>query len=249
MAETGTGTGLPASIEAAWGLRDRPQKGPRPALTLARVVAAGVAVARTEGIGAVSMSRVAKELGAATMSLYRYVSAKHELVELMVDAVYGDPPPIGPDEDWRAGLGRWAWAVTDVYRRDPWIIQVPVGGPPITPNAVAWADNALRRLAGTGLDPAERLAVVLLIANLVRGEMVLALQLAEAYRGPNAGNLTDYGGRLSRLIDEERFPAMSEIVASGIFEQPDDGEYEDLRFALDRVLDGIEVLIRARKTD
>jgi AcrR family transcriptional regulator len=240
-----TGTGLPASIEAAWGLRDRPQKGPRPALTLPLVVAAGVTVARAEGIGAVSMSRVAKELGAATMSLYRYVSAKHELVELMVDSVFGEPPPVEPGEGWRAGLARWVWAIVDVYQRDPWIVQVPISGPPITPNAVTWADNALRRLAGTGLSPGEKLAVTLLVANLVRGEMMLALQLAEAYHGPNADNLVDYGGRLSRLIDERRFPAMSEVVASGVFDQPD-GEHDELRFALDRVLDGIEVLIRSR---
>ncbi|MFY1697388.1 MULTISPECIES: TetR/AcrR family transcriptional regulator C-terminal domain-containing protein [unclassified Solwaraspora] len=242
---TDTPTGLPASIEVAWGLRDRAQKGPRPALTLARVVAAGVAVARAEGIGAVSMSRVAKELGAATMSLYRYVSAKHELVDLMVDAVYGDPPPIAPDEDWRSGLDRWAWAVVEIYQRDPWTVQVPVSGPPITPNAVAWADNALQRLAGTGLEPGEKLAVVLLVANLVRGEMILALQLAEVSRGPAAGNMVDYGGRLSRLIDERRFPAMSEVVASGVFDGPG-GEHDELRFALDRVLDGIEVLIHSR---
>ncbi|WP_326551127.1 TetR/AcrR family transcriptional regulator [Micromonospora sp. NBC_01813] len=242
---TETPTGLPASIEAAWGLRERPQKGPRPGLTLPRVVAAGVAVARAEGIDAVSMSRVAKELGAATMSLYRYISAKHELIELMVDSVYGDPPSIEPGEGWRAGISRWVWAIVDVYQRDPWIVQVPISGPPITPNSVAWGDNALRRLAGTGLGPAERLSVLLLVSNLVRGEMTLALQLAEVYRGPNAANMIDYGARLSRLIDERRFPAMSELVASGIFDGSD-SEYDDLRFALDRVLDGIDVLIRSR---
>src|SRR3979490_2569423 len=80
---------LPASIEAAWGLRDRTHKGPKPGLSLGRIVEAGVKVAESEGLAAVSMSRIAAQLGSAPMSLYRYVSAKDELLALMVDSVYG----------------------------------------------------------------------------------------------------------------------------------------------------------------
>jgi hypothetical protein len=72
---TGGETGLPASIEAAWGLRERPAKGPKPGLSLDRIVEAAVGVAATEGLAAVSMGRVAKELSVSTMSLYRYVAA------------------------------------------------------------------------------------------------------------------------------------------------------------------------------
>ena len=74
-------TGLPASIEAAWGVRTRPSKGPRPALSLERIVAAAVRVAAGDGLQAVSMGRVASDLGVSTMSLYRYVGAKDELLE------------------------------------------------------------------------------------------------------------------------------------------------------------------------
>lgn len=88
------GTGLPASLEMAWGLRERPGKGPRPTLTLARIVEAAVSLAATEGMDAVSMGRVAKELGVSTMSLYRYVTAKEELYILMSDAGVGTPPPL-----------------------------------------------------------------------------------------------------------------------------------------------------------
>ena len=66
-----TGPGLPASIAAAWGLRERPHKGPRPALSLERIVAAAVRVAAADSLQAVSMGRVASELGVSTMSLYR----------------------------------------------------------------------------------------------------------------------------------------------------------------------------------
>src|SRR5271154_2120266 len=84
--------GLPGSVAAAWGIRERPHKGPKPALSLARIVDAAVRVADAEGLDAVSMGRVAAELGAAPMSLYRHVSAKEELLTLMVDAAWGDSP-------------------------------------------------------------------------------------------------------------------------------------------------------------
>src|SRR3954471_20260485 len=102
--------GLPASIQAAWGRRARPTRGPRPGLTLDAIVGAGIAVATEEGLGAVSMGRVARRLGAAPMSLYRYVGAKDELLALMVDAALGPPEhERAPGESWRTGLERWAW--------------------------------------------------------------------------------------------------------------------------------------------
>ena len=88
---------LPASVAAAWGVRGRPHKGPKPGLSLERIVAAAVQVADAEGLAAVSMSRVAAELGTAPMSLYRYVTAKDELLALMQDAAYGPWPTGAPD--------------------------------------------------------------------------------------------------------------------------------------------------------
>src|SRR5271169_3965722 len=83
--------GLPG-VAAAWGVRERPHKGPKPALTLSRIVAAAVRVADTEGLDAVSMGRVAAEVGTAPMALYRHVSSKGELLTLMVDAAWGPAP-------------------------------------------------------------------------------------------------------------------------------------------------------------
>src|SRR6266849_10257810 len=109
------------------GGRERPHKGPKPALSLARIVDAAVRVADAEGLGAVSMGRVAAELGAAPMSLYRHVSAKEELLRLMVDAAWGDSPgQPAPGEGWRAGLARWAWAMHAAARRHPWVVRIPV---------------------------------------------------------------------------------------------------------------------------
>src|SRR5262250_3052406 len=96
-AEAAAGS-IPGSVAAAWGVRERPHRGPRPGLSLGRIVDAAVRVADAEGLDAVSMSRVAAELGTAPMSLYRYVTAKDELLALMVDAAYGPPPAQPPPE-------------------------------------------------------------------------------------------------------------------------------------------------------
>nr|MDT0525438.1 TetR/AcrR family transcriptional regulator [Streptomyces sp. DSM 41633] len=125
--KSGAGGGdLPASIEAAWGLRERPAKGPKPGLSLERIVAAAVSVAAAEGLAAVSMGRVAKEVGASTMSLYRYVSAKDELYVLMQEAVIGPPSPLPALEagaGWRAALTEWAAGQREQFLANLWVLR------------------------------------------------------------------------------------------------------------------------------
>ena len=104
------GGGLPDAIAAAWGVRERPHKGPKPALSLPRIVEAAVRVADADGLDAVSMGRVASELGAAPMSLYRHVSGKEELLDL-IEYIETNPVKaglVGEKEQWRwssAGRG------------------------------------------------------------------------------------------------------------------------------------------------
>src|SRR6266550_8792161 len=122
-------TEMPATVAAAWGVRERSQKGPKPALSLARIVDAGVRVADSEGLDAVSMGLVAASLDTAPMSLYRHVSSKDELVRLMVDAAWGDSPgPALAGEGWRTGLSRWAWGFRAALRRHPWAGRIPISG-------------------------------------------------------------------------------------------------------------------------
>src|SRR6478752_7189470 len=93
-------TGLPRAVELAWGLGAGGTRGPRRGLSLEQVVDAAVEVAEAEGFGAVSMSRVAKQVGYTTMSLYRYVDSKDTLVALMSDRVIGDAPTLDPALGW-----------------------------------------------------------------------------------------------------------------------------------------------------
>ena len=77
---------LPPGLDLLWGRRERGKRGPRAGLSADAIVAAAVRVADAEGLEAVSMARVAKELGFTTMSLYRHVSGKDELLQMMWDA-------------------------------------------------------------------------------------------------------------------------------------------------------------------
>ncbi|WNF28717.1 TetR/AcrR family transcriptional regulator [Streptomyces sp. C11-1] len=104
---TATGSGdIARSLELLWGTGERPSRGPKPGLTLDRIVTAAIAVADAEGLSAVSMRRLSTELGTGTMSLYRYVPGKAELLDLMLDRVLGEPLPTGPTGERSAASAR-----------------------------------------------------------------------------------------------------------------------------------------------
>lgn len=253
-----SGTGLPASIEAAWGVRGRPSRGPKPGLSLERIVEAGIAVASAEGLAAVSMSRVAAAAGASTMALYRYVGAKDELLALMVDTAFGPPPPDieASDGDWREGLSRWAWAELHGVLRHPWALRVPTTGPPVTPNQIAWLERGLRCLGSTNLAESEKLSTILLVSGYVLRWATLATDLGELSAatdgvpgiaaGPS-GDGAAYWMGLAKVIDPEQFPAVTAVLASEMAGEGPDDFLAEFVFGLERVLDGIEVLVDKRR--
>lgn len=239
---------IPASVAAAWGVRERPHKGPKPALSLPRIVDAAVRVADAEGLDAVSMGRVAAELGAAPMSLYRHVSAKEELLRLMVDAAWGDSPGLPtPGEGWRAGLSRWAWALRDSAKRHLWVVRIPLNSLPIMPREVAWFELALACMRDTGLTEARKASVIMLLAGYVRNLATTEADIAAAIQASGlspAEWMSSYPHMLRQLTDPQRFPALTAFIAAGVFDAADEPDDEFI-FGLDRILDGIEVLIAA----
>jgi len=237
---------LPQSVEIAWGLRDRPTKGPRPTLHIDRIVEAAVRIAATDGLAAVSMGRVAKELGVGTMSLYRHVGAKDELLVLMTEAAYDTPPPAPvPDEGWRAGLTRWAQRLYEVSTANSWVLRMPVAGPPATPNQLAWMEGALTALAGSGLAPGRQVEVVMLLAGFVRTEATTASDLATAMATAGSSEqeaMEAYGRLMTKLVTPERFPQVAAAFAAGVAEE-DDSPQQRFDFGLAVLLDGIAALI------
>ena len=240
---------VPATVAAAWGVRERPHKGPKPALSLARIVDAGVRVADTEGLDAVLMGRVAAELKAAPMSLYRHVASKEELIRLMVDAAWGDSPgPLLSGENWRAGLSRWAWAMRDALRRHSWAARIPITGLPIMPREIAWFEDALACMAGTGLTEARKASVIMLLSGYVRNLAATEADIATVVQASGlspAEWMASYPRMLRQLADPRRFPALTAFIAAGVFEA-EDGPDDEFIFGLDRILDGVEALIQPK---
>ncbi|WP_433084677.1 TetR/AcrR family transcriptional regulator [Dactylosporangium sp. CA-052675] len=242
--------GIPNALALAWGLKERPGKGPRPGLSLERIVAAGVRIAAAEGLGAVSMSRVAAELGAATMSLYRYVSAKHELLDLMVDAAIGPPPAAGAALGWRAGLRGFADDYLALLRRQPWVVRVPIHTPPITPNQIAWMNHGLSVMRDTNLRQDERLSAIMMVSGMARNWALLTADIdaaARAQGGTTEQAMFEYGRLLHLLADPERFPAVGELLRSRVLETSESRPDDDFEFGIERFLDGMEALMSRRK--
>jgi AcrR family transcriptional regulator len=205
MPETGSSSALPESLQRLWGVSSAHARGARQALSVERVVAAAIEVADEHGLAAVSMSRVADRLGASTMALYRHVASKDELLALMVDGAAGPPPELPLDAGWRPATEAWARALARVSQG--WVIEVPISGPPIGPNSVAWMEVGLRALRDSGLDPLERLAVINTLSGYVRQHAAL-LQSMSAHTGgrPQQEVELEWRQTLADLIDPRALP-------------------------------------------
>ncbi|MGK8490444.1 TetR/AcrR family transcriptional regulator [Nocardia asiatica] len=201
---------LPPVARLLWSGQRLAGRGPKPALTLDRIVGAAVEVADADGIGALSMQRVAKHLGAATMSLYRHVPSKDDLISLMFDAVMGDPPPLRSD-GWRAALERWARAIRQLYLRHPWMLAVGTGNRFMGPNEAGWAEAAGRALLDGGLPAAVVTEALLSVSAFTGGVTRLEID-------PGLGR--DAAGHTGPTLDPavfaefdgpQRFPSLAAV--------------------------------------
>lgn len=144
-------------------------RGPKRSLTLRQIAAATVRIADSDGLGAVSMQRVAADLGVTKMALYRYLPGKTELLALTVEEAVEEPPDLsGVPGGWRPRLETWARLLRDVWQRHPWLPAATVGDRSMGPREVGWIESALATLAGTTLPPRDRLDAVLLLCGLLR---------------------------------------------------------------------------------
>jgi AcrR family transcriptional regulator len=229
---------LPPPLDQLWGAPDGLARPRKRSLSVDRIVDAAIALADADGLEAVSMSRVAERLGFTTMSLYRHVRSKEELLVLMTDAALGEPPASldAAAEGWRKGLERWTFEALAALQRHPWFVRVPINAPPLTPSQLGWFDRGLRALAGTALTEQEKAAVILVLNGHVFARVLVDLQEADA---PAAASEV-----LTTIIDEERFPALWRAIESGIF--TDDSTEADFAFGVERILDGVETLLSRR---
>src|SRR4051812_10936269 len=138
-------------MTALWDLHDEPEKKPRIALSRSGIVDAAIQIADADGLDAVSMQRIAADLGFTKMSLYRHVSSKSELVSSMIDTAVGEPPDLSEvPGGWRAKLEEFVRRLTEVWRKHPWLPAVTIGARVMGPHEAGWTESAVAALADTG---------------------------------------------------------------------------------------------------
>lgn len=220
---------------------------PRRGLSLEAVVRAGIEVADAEGLAGLSMRRIAERLGFTTMSLYRHVPGRDELVELMRDAVMAELQPAPPSEPgdgagWREALETYARQGWELRRRHLWLAEIRGTRRLPGPHAVAWYDYALGALEGTGLTPAETVAAVDLVGRFVEAQALALAEVAAEERDSGVSEQEWWGSRDSFYERLYRYPAITRLWRSGAWDEQEDA----FTFGLARLLDGIELLIRSR---
>jgi AcrR family transcriptional regulator len=231
-------------VDRLWGSHRTPSRLGRPAeLDLGRILTAAMSLADADGLAAVTLPRIAGELGVTGMSLYRYVGSKDDLLVLLADAALGPPPrPRSADAGWRERIRRWAHAERELYRGRPWLARLPISGPPAGPNELAWMEAALVALHDTGLDWAAKLRALTVISGYVRHSSILSQDLA-AGRGPSTSEseqLRAYRGALAERVTPERFPEAAQLFASNVFDPPGaPAEGTDFTLGLELILDGL----------
>lgn len=230
------------AIELLWGTSE-PE---RPGLSLGRIVAAAVEVADAEGLTSLSMRKVAERFGTTTMSLYRYVPGKAELVELMRDAVYGEFPMGSSDGlGWRAGLERWARLAWERYHRHPWLVHSAGSRRLPGPNIMAGYDHALDVASRSGLAPAQVIAVVNLVGGFVESAARQAEEAAELQRRTGVTHERWWSERESLFERLDRYPALERLWKAGGMDAPLDA----FEFGLRRTLDGVETLVQSQGSE
>jgi AcrR family transcriptional regulator len=250
------------TMELLWGVATTTTRGPKPRLEITTIVTTAIELADAEGLAAVSMRKVAERLGRSAMALYTYVPGKAELLDLMLDTVYGEQAAPDPsDGGWRVAaeaLARDAWSF---YLRHPWVLQVAGARAVLGPNELDSYEAALRIFDGLGLPAVEVARSANALAGFVRGA---AKAVSDARAAEQATGVSDDDWWLARspLLDEmvgaeweARFPVSTKLSAAQAFDQvdrPDDelpytvrDALDTFEFGLQRLLDGFASHIAA----
>jgi AcrR family transcriptional regulator len=208
------------------------------------------------------MARVAEELGFTTMSLYRYVTSKDELLQLMWNAsAHGTETLVLEGNDWRSRLRHWAIVQREMIDRHPWITQMPMAAPPVGPNSLRFVELGLEAMDDTGLADRDKIRIIGLLSSYTLSEARMAYDAARAVgqaqaaaaeaqpSGAPARNEThvpqwSFEGLLRELVDEDTYPRLHRLAWSAPADgQADADERQEFLFGVDRILDSTQALI------
>lgn len=236
------------SLELLWGLQEKPTRGPKPSLTLERIVDAAITVADTAGLDVLSMRCVATELGVGTMSLYRYVPGKAELLDLMLDRVAepGDDLLAREQIGWREALEIFARGTWELCLAHPWYPQVDQTRAMLGPNNIASLESVLRHLRGTPLSDQEMMLAVVTVENVVTTAARAHLNALNAERRTGVTEQEFWEAQeplLVRAMESGNYPTLAQLG-----EDTFTFTYEQVRdFGVMAVLSGLAELIESRR--
>lgn len=208
-----TENGVSRTLALAWGLAAAPQRGPKRELSLERIVDAAIEIADAEGLGAVTMQRVAQTFEFSTMALYRYVATKDDLHQLMLDtAMSRSLEPISA-ADWQSGSRELLRGLVSGYRRHPWTLDIPLNSDiHLMPGQIRAADMGLRAMQQLRAPAETKLGILMLLSAFARGH-------AEVEREVLAG--MEVGAETRALIEEAvaaaEYPVVAALVREGIY--------------------------------
>jgi AcrR family transcriptional regulator len=243
-----------------WRGKREPTRGPKPTLAVEQIIAAAVEIADADGLAAVTMRRVAERLNVGAMTLYTYIPGKAELLDVMLDEVYGELLiDNSGTNSWRARLESHARRDWELYRRHPWILQISEARSLLGPNEIALYESALESVAGLGLNGREMISIVSLVTSYVRGAAQVAVDAARVGEQTGVSDeqwWEERGPLLDEYYDLTHYPTLASIDLEGGLDEPIDGvQYhlqlaiQSFEFGLQRVLDGIGAFINDRSVD
>jgi len=232
------------TIDLLWLDEPASRRGRKKGLTVVQVVDAAIALADEEGLDAVSMRRVAQELGVVPMTLYTYVPDKAALLDLMLDAVYLRMPRKDTAQaSWRERLAEIAEENRLLYARHPWAAAVSRSRPPLGPGLMAKYEHELAAFDGAGLDDIARDSALSFLLAFVQTIAVAANAAADA-PGTDEGWWEEAGPLLARAVDPERYPLAARVgAAAGEAHGSTYDPEQAYAFGLERVLDGLAALV------
>ncbi|MEU4227598.1 TetR/AcrR family transcriptional regulator C-terminal domain-containing protein [Nonomuraea sp. NPDC026600] len=228
-------------MTSLWERLEETSTAARQALSAQRIAAAAVAIADAEGLDAITMRRLATELGVAPMSAYRHVSGKDDVLELMVDLVYGEVN-VPDGADWRETLRALAMGIRALVLKHPWLTRLSTSQMvyELTPNRMDLTERALAALHSLNLDVDTEMSVFRTVAAYVHGATSAEIGLRQLMddRGWTSGDETRAGlsGQMTWLLNTGRYPAFQRYVHEGA--RKDDLQWQ-FETGLEHVLDGI----------
>jgi AcrR family transcriptional regulator len=218
--------------------RHHPPRDHRRWLQRDAIVEAALVIADREGFEAVSMRRVAAELGVGTMSLYHHVADKDELVYEMADAIGAEMLIPGEvPKDWREALREIAHRTRDTFERHPWLLEAN-DRPTATPNTLRHIEQSAAAVAHLDVEPEVAMGMVLAVDDYTLGYV-----LRERHAGRWRENVV-LPERARALIAGGELPLLSQWLQEGRpMRPPPAGRFDD---GLDWLLDGMAAALERR---